>query len=177
MLQWVNNATADEFKTNIGSYLNLQSCLIYLICGDIMAFRDNSAKNLTVCSWDGQVWYTIPYDMDMGMMDKTDSGMESHGGNLWNKINANFDAEKKALYAQLRNAGMDANTIFKLYSDILYPIGVNGYTADRKVKYDPHTNIDSRVSFVDFDDYIGFHKEFIQARIGLMDEKYGYTAT
>ena len=177
MLKWVNDATNDEFKTNIGSYLNLQSCLIYLICGDIMAFRDNSAKNLTVCSWDGQVWYTIPYDMDMGMMDKADSGMESHGGNLWNKINANFDAEKKALYAQLRDAGMDANTIFKLYSDILYPIGVNGYTADRKVKYDPYTNIDSRVSFVDFDDYIGFHKEFIQARIGLMDEKYGYTAT
>ena len=177
MLKWVNDATADEFKTNIGSYLNLQSCLIYLICGDIMAFRDNSAKNLTVCSWDGQVWYTIPYDMDMGMMDKADNGMESHGGNLWNKINANFDAEKKALYAQLRNAGMDANTIFKLYSDILYPIGMNGYTADRKVKYDPYTNIDSRVSFVDFDDYIGFHKEFIQARIELMDTKYGYTAT
>lgn len=177
MLKWVNDATANEFKTNIGSYLNLQSCLIYRICGDIMAFRDNSAKNLTVCSWDGQVWYTIPYDMDMGMMDKTDSGMVNAGGNLWSKLDANFDAEKKAMYAQLRNAGMDANTIFKLYSDILYPIGVNGYTADRKVKYDPYTNIDSRVSFVDFDDYIGFHKEFIQARIGLMDEKYGYTAT
>ena len=177
MLKWVNDATADEFKTNIGSYLNLQSCLIYRICGDIMAFRDNSAKNLTVCSWDGQVWYTIPYDMDMGMMDKTDSGMVNAGGNLWSKLDANFNAEKKAMYAQLRNAGMDANTIFKLYSDILYPIGMNGYTADRKVKYDPYTNIDSRVSFVGFDDYIGFHKEFIQARIGLMDEKYGYTAT
>ena len=177
MLQWVNDATADEFKANIGSYLNLQSCLIYRICGDIMAFRDNSAKNLTVCSWDGLVWYTIPYDMDMGMMDKADSGMVNAGGNLWSKIDANFDAEKKALYAQLRDAGMDANAIFKLYSDILYPIGMNGYTADRKVKYDPYTNIDSRVSFVDFDDYIGFHKEFIQARIELMDEKYGYTAT
>ena len=177
MLKWVNDATADEFKTNIGSYLNLQSCLIYRICGDIMAFRDNSAKNLTVCSWDGQVWYTIPYDMDMGMMDKTDSGMVDAGGNLWSKLDANFDAEKKALYAQLRDAGMDANVIFKLYSDILYPIGVNGYTADRKVKYDPYTNIDSRVSFVDFDDYIGFHKEFIQARIELMDGTYGYTAT
>ena len=176
MLKWVNDATNEEFKANYASYINLDSALVYNLCGDIMAWLDNSAKNMTVCTWDGLVWYFIPYDMDMGMKQVEAGGMINAGGNLWRKLNANFAEEKKAMYHTLRDAGMNADTIFKLYNDILYSIGLNGYIADRKVKYDPYTNLEGRVSFVDFDDYITYHKEFIKKRIELMDETFGYVA-
>ena len=176
MLKWVNDATDDEFKTNYASYLNMDSVLAYFICGDIMAWLDNSAKNLTVCSWDGLVWYTIPYDMDMGMCDVTASGMINAGGNLWSKVSTNFADEKKAMYKTLRDNGMNVDTIFALYSDILYSIGLNGYIADKKIKYIPYDNLDSRISFEEFDDYITYHKEFIKQRIELMDTTFGYTS-
>lgn len=177
MLKWVNDATNEEFKTDCASYLNINSVLAYNICGDIMAWLDNSAKNLTVCSWDGLVWYTIPYDMDMGMCEVTANGMINASGNLWTKLNTNFADEKKAMYKSLRDNGMNADTIFSLYSDILYSIGLNGYIADKKIKYIPYDNLDSRISFVEFDDYIAYHKDFIKKRIELMDEVYEYTAS
>ena len=175
MLEWVNDATDDTFKSEYTNYLNIDSVIAYKICGDIMAFVDNGAKNLTVCSWDGLVWYTIPYDMDMGMSDENATGMLEYSSNLWTKLNKNFADEKKAMYKTLRDNGMNADTIFGLYSDILYSIGLNGYIADKKIKYEPYDNLDSRISFVDFDDYISYHKGFIQKRIELMDVAYGYT--
>ena len=177
MLKWVNDATDDAFKTNYASYLNIDSVIAYKICGDIMGFRDNGAKNLTVCSWNGQTWYTIPYDMDMGMVDENATGMMEYGSKLWTKLNTNFPDEKKAMYKTLRDSGMNADTVFGLYSDILYSIGMNGYVADKKVKYIPYPTQNSVADFVEFDDYINYHKEFIQKRIELMDEVYGYTVS
>ena len=114
--------------------------------------------------------------MDMGMCDVTASGMINAGGNLWSKVSTNFADEKKAMYKTLRDNGMNVDTIFALYSDILYSIGLNGYIADKKIKYIPYDNLDSRISFEEFDDYITYHKEFIKQRIELMDTTFGYTS-
>lgn len=61
---FIINSTDEEFRNNLGEYLNLDSLLNYYVIADFAYLRDNVSKNMLIATYDGKVWYPSLYDLD-----------------------------------------------------------------------------------------------------------------
>lgn len=70
MINWVSDMSSsagtedDQFKKDFDNYFNLPYCALYLMQTIFMGQIDNLGKNAMWDTWDGQIWYPRPYDMD-----------------------------------------------------------------------------------------------------------------
>lgn len=65
VVEWVDNASDEEFKDNIGLYFNKEYLIRYFIYVYIFGAVDSLGKNMKLSSWDGgKIWYIQPYDCD-----------------------------------------------------------------------------------------------------------------
>lgn len=78
MLTWVSDKSEkagtsnDEFKAEFNNYFNYYYCALYLLQTIFMGQVDNLGKNAMWDSWDGNIWYPRPYDLDsMAGLDNT----------------------------------------------------------------------------------------------------------
>lgn len=76
MWSWV--AQSDEYdleayRTGFVQHFNLEYCMLYFINLMIFAQTDNLGKNAMFDSWDGEIWYPRPYDLD------SQAGLDNNG--------------------------------------------------------------------------------------------------
>ena len=54
----------DDFKDSFEQYFNKDSILRYYLFDLFIGGIDGLSKNFHLCSWDGQIFYCLPYDLD-----------------------------------------------------------------------------------------------------------------
>ena len=53
-----------DFKDAFEQYFNKESVLKYYLFDFFIGGIDGLSKNFHLCSWDGLVYYVLPYDLD-----------------------------------------------------------------------------------------------------------------
>lgn len=112
LFDFVMNSTDEEFKAHFEEYINLDAALNYHIIANFAYLADNSARNMLIATYDGEVWYPSLYDLDSSWGAYV-SGWElydyeneplNYGGssNLWKRLEENFGQELSARYSELR---------------------------------------------------------------------------
>lgn len=64
VISFVMNSTDDEFVANLGSYINVNSLIDRHIMGMYSCDFDGYGKNQGYITYNGQLWYAVPYDKD-----------------------------------------------------------------------------------------------------------------
>ena len=65
LIEWVNDASDEVFRDNIGDYFNLEYLLRYYLFVLVFGAVDSLGKNMKLASFDGgRIWYPQVYDAD-----------------------------------------------------------------------------------------------------------------
>ena len=64
LINWVVKANDVTFTADLEKHFNKNSLIDYLVFTNIVGARDAYGKNQVLLSWDGNVWYYQPYDLD-----------------------------------------------------------------------------------------------------------------
>lgn len=68
LINWVSDSTKNgTFKKDFSKHFDLTYCLAYFLQMMVFAQVDNCGKNMMMDTWDGQIFYPRPYDMDTEM--------------------------------------------------------------------------------------------------------------
>ncbi len=187
LIQWVmdckNNPT--KFKDECNQHFNINYLLDYYIWVYFIAGVDSLAKNMTLVTYDSNIWYCIPYDMDGTLGNNWDgwvdmvssslacpSGYECKDSLLWELVASAFDTEIKARYAELRQTHICENGIIKNFKDFTNDIDdlrfddavPNGVV--NNTTYDLNRNYNKNYSAT---------KAWIMERITYCDTQFGYS--
>lgn len=139
LLRFVSTASDEEFKANFDQYLNLDACLNYYCYICISDACDNSAKNMLMATWDGQVWYPMLYDLD-SLWGINWNGVETanseimkvvfNQNRLFERIRELYGDELRARYAELRNGVLSVENIKAAFNEFVGSIPENSYAMD-----------------------------------------------
>lgn len=115
LFDFVINSTDEEFKNNIGEYLNLDSLMNYYIMAQFAYLPDNYSKNMLLVTYDGKVWYPSLYDLD------TSWGADYHGKELFDYENVEVPLRDSNLFRRLELCFYEEliQRYFELRQDIL----------------------------------------------------------
>ena len=148
VVTFVNESTDAQFKSNIGSYVDLLSLIDVHIYIQLLTLMDQIGKNQTFYTYDAEHWYHGMYDMDGSWGLKAwnpATGFVSHefvfqnnytgygysGGNrLHDKLTANFLPEITARYTELRSSVLTADNIISEFDKFMTPIPPYIYAED-----------------------------------------------
>lgn len=61
-MDFIVNASDEEFGRDVDRYLNLEACLNYYCF--ICIANDSEARNMLMFSWNGETWQPMLYDLD-----------------------------------------------------------------------------------------------------------------
>lgn len=64
VITFVQTATDKEFVANLGNYINVNSLIDRHLMGLLSCDYDGYGKNQMYFTYDGQLWYAVPYDKD-----------------------------------------------------------------------------------------------------------------
>lgn len=64
IITFVHTATDDQFRANLGNYFNVNSLIDRHLMGLYSCDYDGYGKNQRYDTYDGQLWYAVPYDKD-----------------------------------------------------------------------------------------------------------------
>lgn len=117
------NTTDDEFKEQVGAYLDVQSAIDYYIFAYGSCALDNLARNMIMLTYDGVKWYCSAYDLDCtwGNTPWGNSLVSSDylcpeqyqetNSLLWQRIVSCFTEELKERYAKLRGSVLSKSNL------------------------------------------------------------------
>lgn len=190
LVEWVDNASDEDFKDNIGLHFNKEYLIRYFIYVYIFGAVDSLGKNMKLASWDGgNIWYIQPYDCD------TTIGLENSGGikfkcdieigqentfntttsKLWEKVMRVFEADIRSEYALLRRTTLTNENIFKyIIEDQIEKIPKYYYNFDMQKKY---LDFGSKFLASLHGDGKTFIKQWLTDRLIYTDTLFGYTVT
>lgn len=140
LLRFVSTASDEEFKANFDQYLNLDACLNYYCYICISDAWDNSARNMLMATWDGQVWYPMLYDLDSlwGIywdgQSTTEAGVVDvfyNGNRLFARIRDLYGDELRARYAELRDDILSVDSIKAAFYEFVETIPSGCYAMDQ----------------------------------------------
>ena len=185
LIQWVmdckNNTT--KFKNECSQHFNINYLLDYYIWVYFNAGTDSLAKNMTIVTYDGAIWYCIPYDMD-GVLGNRWSGhsissslacpseYECKDSLLWELVSTAFVDEIKARYAELRQTHICENGIIKNFRDFTNDID------DLRFNDAVPNGVLSDLTYSDFRNYNKNYtatRNWILERIAYCDTQFGYS--
>ena len=139
LITWVATSTDDDFVRDFGKHVDLNSAIDYLIFSNIIGDGDAWGKNQVLLSYDGQIWYWHPYDLDgsyglnwTGNISVTDGKSGTLFGSdhmLFKRLMKLFLPQIKARYAELRSWFTPAYVINK-YKNYADTIGSENYQID-----------------------------------------------
>ena len=124
--EFVMNSSDEEFRENIGQYLDLDALMNYYILAEFAYMPDNVGKNMLVATYDGLVWYPSLYDLD------TTWGVDYHGkyvydykndtvnltkNNLFDRLTQVFPQEVAQRYFELRQKLLTKDHIMDMFYD------------------------------------------------------------
>lgn len=149
LVNWVSDASDDLFKEQIDQYFNKEYLIRYYLLVMVFQLVDSLGKNLMLSTWDGNIWYPQPYDLDTGigldnsgyLIYDTDCEIESGYWNtsqsqLWTKVQRVFEDDIKAEYAKLRQDKFTIDNIMKyLYNEVGSKISPVLYNHSMNTRY------------------------------------------
>lgn len=150
VVEWVNDASDEDFKDNISRYFNLQYLLRYFLYVYVVGAVDSLGKNMKLASWDGLVWYPqvydadttlgldntgfLQFDMDIEMGDK--HVFNTTGSMLWKRVQLLFANELNEQYALMRQKEFTVENIMKyVLEEQIEKIPARFYNMDMQTKY------------------------------------------
>jgi hypothetical protein len=119
-IQWVSEATDEEFKANLANYFDVDYLINYFVCMYTCGMIDSKAKNFNMLYFPEKgIWYPTFWDMDKAFGSGFNTGTVPHtikftpetsavyefdapANRLFDKLIANFWEECCAKYKELR---------------------------------------------------------------------------
>lgn len=73
--KWIYSCKGNptKFRNEYAEYFGNDSPFAWYLITDYFMAVDNRAKNMMLVTWDGKIWYFIPYDMDTVFGERNDS--------------------------------------------------------------------------------------------------------
>ena len=154
VIDWVGNATKEEFLADFDKYFNKHYTLRYFLFVTLIGAIDNLGKNMMLDTWDGQIWYPRFYDIDT-ILSYDNSGeikfdvdieMEqgywnTSGSRLWTKIRDYMHDELVEVYKDMRANGVTyENIMHYMYDEQIAKIPQKYYNMDFDIKYAPYAD-------------------------------------
>ena len=147
-LDWFNSVknNASAFKSGFNNYFNKDAMMDYYIILEAFYADDDVDKNLSMCTWDGSIWYFQWYDMDtiLGLYWNGSKLLSSSGSVLnspepgesgkrfWNMFYAAFQPEIVARWNYLKMNALSYNNVIGRFSDFMSQISQEAYEKDFK---------------------------------------------
>lgn len=183
LISCVMNTTDDEFRAQIGTYLDLQSAIDYYLFQYAICGLDGLAKNMLLATYDLTKWYCGAYDLDSTF------GLWWNGGSfvstqyqcpeqyqeqfslLWERIEAVFYSELKARYTEIRSGPLSLPNIYTSFERFMDTIGLDLYEEDLTI----YTEIPSGSSnnIKQIRDYIRDRLTYVDEQIAALDAPAG----
>lgn len=150
LVEWVHDASEEDFRDNLDQYFNREYLLRYYIFAMMFGAVDSLGKNMKLATWDGRIWYPQVYDADTSIgLDNTgflkfdmdievgDEGVyNTTNSQLWSKVKLLLWNEIKAEYSRMRNDRFTLENIFKyIVDEQMDKIPASFYNRDMQTKY------------------------------------------
>lgn len=138
VVNFVMTSSDDEFKANLGNYINVNSLIDYLLYGIVSTGLDAFGKNQLFFTYDGIKWIASMYDMDStwglwwngskfvatdyareDFQDLKDegNGVAKQGNLLYLRLQQLFIPQLKTRYAELRKDVLSASHIIQKFEE------------------------------------------------------------
>lgn len=147
-LDWFNSVKSNPsaFKNGFANYFDKDAMMDYYIILEAFYADDDVDKNLSMCTWDGSIWYFLWYDMDtiLGLFWNGSKLLSSSGSVLtspepgesgkrfWTMFYAAFKSEIIARWNYLKTNALSYNNVIGRYSDFMSQISQDAYERDFK---------------------------------------------
>ena len=178
VLQWVMDCEGNttKFANEVGNYFNKNYLIDYWIACQAFLMVDSLAKNMTLATYDGNLWYILPYDCDGTLGNKWngtalafDSDLETiaecKDSLLWELVATAFADDIKARYAELRSSKLTKDNVVAQIKVITDAIPAAEYEFD-KTKWSDKPGQNSGINYM---------TTWIENRLAFLDTKYGYS--
>lgn len=138
VVNFVMTSSDDEFKANLGNYINVNSLIDYLLYGIVSTGLDAFGKNQLFFTYDGIKWIASMYDMDStwglwwngskfvatdyareDFQDLKDegNGVTKQGNLLYLRLQQLFIPQLKTRYAELRKDVLSVSHIIQKFEE------------------------------------------------------------
>ena len=138
VVNFVMTSSDDEFKANLGNYINVNSLIDYLLYGIVSTGLDAFGKNQLFFTYDGIKWIASMYDMDStwglwwngskfvatdyareDFQDLKDegNGVAKQGNLLYLRLQQLFIPQLKTRYAELRKDVLSVSHIIQKFEE------------------------------------------------------------
>lgn len=128
-IQWVSEATDDEFKANLENYFNKEYLIHYFVMMYTCGMGDSICKNFNMLYFPEKgVWYPTFWDMDFAFGTNWSLGTSTYtidvlsstygASRLFTKLWSNFKNECKAKYWELRNTVLTVDQVKKSINSV-----------------------------------------------------------
>ena len=129
LLTFINASSREEFTKNLENYFNLDSLLNYYCYIRYADLIDNVSNNLFFLTYDGKIWYTVFYDLDIsygytwfGSNYVDDRRYYLQSTKLWRKLEWCYPDHIAVRYEELRKDIFTKdyinNKFYKFYNSI-----------------------------------------------------------
>lgn len=145
LINCVKDSTDNQFKYNIGNYLDVKSAIDYYIFQYFICGLDSLAKNLLMVTYDGIKWLCSAYDMDSTFGLYYDGSKfvsnnyqcpeqyQETNSLLWQRLETIFANDIKSRYAELRESVLSVENIISKFTSFMNIIGDQLYAKDLEV--------------------------------------------
>lgn len=147
MLTFIKESSDEDFKAQIGNYIDLKSAMNCMLYGTFSHMWDYPNKSLILLTWNSGIsWYITFYDLDStwnlfwnGSKLTTENVFDfnhpeninlSWGNALFKRIFINFKSELKAQWKKLRTSVWGNNQIISKFKTFINSIPEEAYERD-----------------------------------------------
>lgn len=174
LITCVKDTDDETFRNTIGTYLDIQSAIDYVIHQSVICGSDGVAKNMLLATYDGTKWYCGAYDMDASMGLYADGlTFESptvewpwtgQNAALWTRIKSLFAEELLTRYSELRNTVYSRSSMITRFERFTGLIGEDLYAEDLEIYEDIPQGDQSNIKQI---------RTFIYNRLAYLDDYFG----
>lgn len=192
---WVTSCRNDgaKFKREVGDYFNVNSLTAWYALTEYFMMVDQRAKNMMLATWDGLIWYFIPYDNDTILGVRNDGKLiydyditeetfddsinsyayAGHDSVLWALVRQNLMPEVQNA-AQLLRSNMSKEYVLEVMNDYLMNNWSERiYNVDGAYKYIEPLLEDGINYLASLQGNRAAHRQYmIENRFALLDAKY-----
>lgn len=148
LLTFINTSSDEEFKRDLEKYFNLDSLLNYYCYVRYADLVDSVSNNLFFLTYDGEIWYTVFYDLDESFGESRASKKNYKNPRysyisslkLWRKLQVLYPDHIVVRYNELREDIFVEDNIMKKFNDFHDSIPKESFIKDDKVWPDKFHN-------------------------------------
>ena len=186
LIRFVREHSGEDFRSGIGTYLDVESYIDYMCFTMAGTMRDNVAKNCMFVTYDGVKWYLTVYDLDSSWGLYWD-GTQYYsaqmlvpyisGGSirvnevqnlLWERMFACYAPEIRARYFALRGSVLSNEAILKKFDDFNAMIPAELIEAEKMLYPNmPGFSVNTDAAMRD---YLAQHMSALDRAIGMFPE-------